>query len=411
MQEAPPNPWLRVFLPFALGYFLSYFLRTVNAVISPDLTAELALDDDALGLLTAAYFLAFALAQIPLGIALDRFGPRVIEGGLLLVTAAGTVLFALGESASTLGIARAMIGLGVSACLMASLKGLAMWYPLERRGAMTANIMAAGAIGALISSAPVEAMLPFLGWRGVFWVITAMAVGVAVYLLISLPRTATPGAKESLGDSLREVVKVFRSRGFWRYAPSAFFMTGGFMALQSLWTMAWLLEVNGLEAPKAAGVLFALNLGMLAGQLFIGTFGTRAARAGFGPPSWLRVGFGLTLAAEVVIVLGFGHSGMGPALLWFTVGLAMAVNGQGYLAAAEYFPVASFSRVSTAINLLAFIGAFAVQWGIGVLLTLLQAAGSTRASALKVAVVCLIVAQIASVIPVYAGSRARPAVQ
>ena len=132
-SSAMPSRWVRIFLPFALGYYLSYLLRTVNAVISPALTAELNLSAANLGLLTSTYFLAFGLAQIPVGIALDRFGPRRVEALLLLITAIGAAMFALGDSLQTLSVGRAFIGLGVSACLMAALKGFALWYPRERR--------------------------------------------------------------------------------------------------------------------------------------------------------------------------------------------------------------------------------------------------------------------------------------
>ena len=116
------NLWLRVFLPFAAGYYLSYLLRTVNAVIAPELTRELTLTAADLGLLTSAYLLAFAAFQIPLGLLLDRYGPRRVEAGLLLVAAAGTLLFAIGRSPFELTVARGLIGLGVSSCLMAAFK-------------------------------------------------------------------------------------------------------------------------------------------------------------------------------------------------------------------------------------------------------------------------------------------------
>ena len=111
----------RVFLPFAAGYYLSYLMRTVNAVISPDLTRELGLGAADLGLLTSTYFFAFALAQIPVGIALDRYGPRRVEALLLLLTGLGAALFArrfAGSMARAAGAGRyasaaTFIGLGV----------------------------------------------------------------------------------------------------------------------------------------------------------------------------------------------------------------------------------------------------------------------------------------------------------
>lgn len=159
----------RVFLPFAAGYYLSYLMRTVNAVISPDLTRELGLGAADLGLLTSTYFFAFALAQIPVGIALDRYGPRRVEALLLLLTGLGAALFALGDSLPVLAGARGLIGFGVSACLMAGLKGFTLWFPRERLASMTGYVMSSGALGAVTASAPLEAALPFIGWRGAFW--------------------------------------------------------------------------------------------------------------------------------------------------------------------------------------------------------------------------------------------------
>ena len=198
-----PNAWVTVFLPFALGYYLSYLLRTVNAVISPDLTSDLGLSAADLGLLTSAYFLTFGAVQIPLGIALDRYGPKRVEGVLLLLAAIGAAAFAMGDTLGQLGLARGLIGLGVSACLMAGLKGFAMWYPPERQSSMTGYIMAAGAMGALTASMPLEALLPILGWRGIFWGIAVVAAGVSLFIFVSLPNDARQTGNETIAQAFR----------------------------------------------------------------------------------------------------------------------------------------------------------------------------------------------------------------
>lgn len=387
--------WGRVFLPFALGYYLSYLLRTVNAVISPALTGELGLSAADLGLLTSAYFLAFGLAQIPVGIALDRFGPRRVEGALLVLTALGAAAFAMAESLGGLGLARALIGLGVSACLMGALKGFAMWYPPQRQSSMTGFIMAAGALGALTASAPVEAMLPIVGWRGVFWIIAAVAAAIAAWIFLSLPDEAGQASRDTLGQTLRSVGQIYASAGFLRFAASAAFFTGGFMALQSLWAVPWLMGVNGLDLAGAAVLLMVLNVGMLVGQLAIGLFGTRLAHRGVRPVNLMQVGFAGMLAVELGILLQIGPL----AVLWFLLGALSAVNSQAYLAAAAYFPREVFARVSTAVNLMAFIGAFAVQWGLGVALDLLAATGQREADALAMAFAGLIGLQALGYLP------------
>ena len=123
---------LLVLVPFGSGYFLSYLFRAVNAVVAPDLVEDIGLSASGLGLLTAAYLFAFAAFQLPLGILLDRYGPRRVQTALLLTAAAGAVLFGVAESEDLLIAARAMIGLGFAGGLMASFKAVAIWAPPGR---------------------------------------------------------------------------------------------------------------------------------------------------------------------------------------------------------------------------------------------------------------------------------------
>ncbi|MDX9885382.1 MFS transporter [Thauera sp.] len=390
-----PSRWGRIFLPFALGYYLSYLLRTVNAVISPALTAEFDLSAANLGLLTSTYFLAFGLAQIPVGIALDRFGPRRVEALLLLITAIGAAIFALGDSLQMLGFGRALIGLGVSACLMAALKGFALWYPRERQSSMTGFIMAAGALGALTASMPLEAALPVLGWRGAFWIIAVVALVASFTIFRSLPDVPVQEARGSMGDALRVLAGIYASSAFLRFAASAATFVGGFMALQSLWAVPWLMNVNELGLAQAAGMLVVLNLGNLVGQLSIGVLGVRLARRGVEPVALLRGGYVCLILVQLAILFAAG-----PVMVaWFLFGLFSAVNSQSYLAASRAFAPALFGRVSTALNLMAFAGAFAVQWGLGHALDALRAHGHDMVSALQYAFGGLILLQVAGFLP------------
>jgi sugar phosphate permease len=132
---------LRVLTPFALGYFLTYLLRAVNAVVAPDLVAEIGLSAAELGLLTAAYLGAFALFQLPLGVLLDRYGPRRVQATLFGVAALGCLLFAIGTDALELTAARALIGLGFSGGLMSGFKAIVLWVSGPRRALANACVM------------------------------------------------------------------------------------------------------------------------------------------------------------------------------------------------------------------------------------------------------------------------------
>jgi sugar phosphate permease len=146
----PAATVLRIFVPFAFAYALSYLYRVVNAVIAPDLAAEIDLTAADLGMMTSAYFLCFAAFQLPLGILLDRYGPRRTEAFLLVVAAVGALVFAQAETVTGLVIGRGLIGLGVSAGLMAALTAYARWFPPERLAFVNGLQAAAGGIGAVV---------------------------------------------------------------------------------------------------------------------------------------------------------------------------------------------------------------------------------------------------------------------
>lgn len=384
------NPWRRIFAPFAAGYFLSYLLRNANAVISPELTADLGLAAADLGLLTAAYLLAFGAFQLPLGILLDRYGPRRVEAGLLLICAAGCALFATGDGMPQLTLGRALIGLGVSACLMASFKAFSLWFPAERQASLNAAIMAAGGLGALAASSPLGALLPLLGWRGIFLALAALAL-VAAALIFTTPDKAAGGTHESLGRQLAGLATIFRSRAFWRFAPQTTFIVGGFMALQGLWAVPWLMTVDGLTRADAAFHLLLMAAAQLGGFLAIAFFVQRLARAGLPPQRLLAIGMGGGLLVVLGIVLDVAPGW----LLWPALGLVFSVGNLAYALLTAEFPLALAGRANTALNLGAFIGAFGIQWLFGVAVDAWQAAGFSAPDAYRASLAALLLMQAA----------------
>src|SRR5439155_1030197 len=180
----------RVVLPFLAGYYLSYVFRAVNAVLGPTLAQEFGLNATELGFLTGVYFFSFGLFQIPLGLLLDRFGPRRVNGALLVLAAGGGVAFAQAQSFEALVLARALIGLGVSACLMGSIQAFVLWFPPERTATMIALAYSMGGLGAMTASFPLEAAL---GGRSPLPLFVG-GVGGALAMLALLALGVTSGA-------------------------------------------------------------------------------------------------------------------------------------------------------------------------------------------------------------------------
>ena len=385
--------WWKLFLPFAGAYFLSYLYRTVNAVVGPLLTREMALGAGALGLLTSAYFLAFAAAQLPLGMLLDRFGARRVESGLLLVAATGAGVFALGEDLFELALGRGLIGLGVSACLMAAFKAFSLSFSPHRQASLTGWIMTSGGLGALAASTPLEAALQLADWRQIFFALAALTVAVALWLFYSVPEQRAQVGPEPLAAQFAGVRSIFRSAHFWRFVPLGMMLTGGFMAVQSLWSISWLMQVNGYSRAVAAEHLAGMSVAMLLVYLLIGLLATGLARRGIRPVMLLAGGLALSLAALTLIVT---EAVAQTRLLWIAYGSFASFGTLVYSQTAAGFPVELSGRVNTALNLMVFLGAFGVQWGLGVLIDLLQAHGQSVPLAYRSAFLALLTSQVAA---------------
>ncbi len=383
--------WTRAVLPFAGAYFLSYLFRTANAVIGPVLREELSLSAGGIGLLTAAYFLAFGLAQLPLGVLLDRFGARRVESALLLVAAAGAAVFASATSVAGLAVGRALVGLGVSSCLMGAFKAFSRLFGTERQASLTGWIMTAGGLGAITSADPMEAALRVTGWREIFAVLALATVAASAWLFLRAPDEGRAQAPEPLAAQWAGLASVFRSGQFWRSVPLGMAFTGGFMALQGLWATSWLMHVNGYGRDVAARHLTAMNVAMLTGYLVIGIVATPLARRGLGAAHLVGIGVPVAIATLLLIVTeATPHT----QVLWTVFGGFACFGTLLYAANARHFPVELAGRVNTALNVTVFFGAFGLQWGIGALVDVLRARGLDPAAAHRAAFWAVLVLQV-----------------
>jgi nitrate/nitrite transporter NarK len=353
---------LTVFLPFAGGYFLSYLYRSVNAVIAGRLTGDLGLTAGELGLLTAAYFLPFALFQVPLGVLLDRYGPRRVQAGLLLVAAAGAAVFAAGQDEAALIAGRALIGLGVAGGLMAAFKAITLWFPRPRWPFVNGCFLAMGGLGAIAATTPVEWALGFTDWRGLFAILAGLTVLAAAVIFLVVPERADAPASTTLAEALAGVRHVYADGLFWSVAPLMIAATGTAVALQSLWLGPWLTDVAGLSEAQTASRLFVMALALTVGFVLGGLAGDLAGRAGI-PLTWL-VGGGAAafMGLQLCLVLEVAPQAWWP---WVWFGLTSNLGTLVYPILSQHFPLAYSGRANTALNMLLFGTAFGLQWAIG----------------------------------------------
>lgn len=367
-------PWAvvwRALLPFALGYFMSYLFRAVNQVIAPDLIGELGLAPGELGRLTSAYLFTFMLFQLPLGILLDRFGPRLVQACLLVVAAAGALLFALAPDSWSLTLARGVLGLGLSGCLMSAFKANALWLPMSRVALGNSTTIAIGALGVVAATRPADWLAQAIGWRSMFELLAAATVAVALLILLSVPKRAHNPQGETLAAQLRVMSRVYADPVFWRVAPMVAAMSGTFIAVQTLWAGRWLADVAGHDRVAAADVLLWMAIGFVIGSLATGWIADRAQRHGLTIEAVVGGSFVLFALSQCLIIL---QAPVPPALPWILFGFAGQAGNLGYATLARHFGPATAGRAQSAANLLLFASAWGMQWGIGGILDLFPGA-------------------------------------
>ncbi len=354
-----------VFVPFAAGYFLSYFFRNVNAVIAKDLAREFALTSADLGLLTSTYFVTFGLAQLPIGVLLDRYGPRRVVATLLCLTALGAFLFGGAAGFGSLAIARALIGLGVSACLMGAIKAFTLWFPLSRLATVNGWYIFFGAVGGLAATAPVEAALGAIGWRAMFYGLAAASLAVAALIALCVPEKPLPGAGATWGDQIRGVGEILSRPLFWRIAAPFVITHAAYQAMQGLWLGPWLTDVAGFAREGAARLLFVCAAAYALGSVAFGTFADRLAARGLSRLTLYKAGLLVSFAAFVAIA---ADAALPRAGLLATYGFTMMAGALVFALVTPHFPTAMSGRVITAVNFGMFTTSFAFQWGIGAVL-------------------------------------------
>ncbi|MET4358724.1 MFS family permease [Bradyrhizobium sp. RT9b] len=351
-----------VFLPFAAGYYLSYLFRTINTLIAGPLASDLGLGAADIGLLTSIYFLVVMAAQIPIGMLLDRFGPRRVQSVLLAVAAGGAALFGLSTGFLSLLFARAIVGLGSAAALMSGLKIIVLWFPRERMALINGYMIMLGSLGAVTATAPAEALLDWIGWRGLFGVLAAASALAATLIYLVVPERTTWPQGSRTPATLKTVYSDAR---FWRMAPLSATCIGSAWALQSLWAAPWLSDVERLDRTRLVNELFVMAVALSLGALVLGVLANWVRRRAKKSEALFGLVAAMLILAELVLIL---HPPWPSLLPWCVLSMAGSATALTYAIIADYFPAELVARANGGLNVLQFGWAFVVQYGTGLIL-------------------------------------------
>lgn len=390
----PKKQAIIVFFVFAYGYFLSCLLRAITATLSPVLTSEFNLLSADLGLLAGGYFLGFACMQIPLGYLLDKYGPKKIVSSFLLIALVGTGSFALAESFSGLLISRILIGIGVSACLMAPLTGYRIWYAENQQQRANSWMLMIASLGFLSSTLPVQLLLPSFGWRWIFGGITILILVSIILMLVFIPKwnliksnqLEEPTNKGTLSE-------VWKSKFFISVIPMGLFNYGGLMAIQTLWAGPWMTRVAGYTPLQSATGLFWINVTMLVSFFVWGYFLPKISSIGFSATKILRLGLPISFCIMLTIIILGSKAGAFYLTLFILSSIFLSVTQPAVgLAFSGY----SAGKALTSFNLLIFAGTFIMQWLMGFVIDITKSFGYSEITAFKSAFSVFLVLSLVS---------------
>jgi MFS family permease len=379
----PKQKAITIFLVFALSYYISNLLRAITATISPNLISEFDLSAGDLGLLGGGYFLGFAAVQIPLGYLLDNKGPKKIVSYFLLIAVLGMISFSLSENFITLLISRILIGIGVGACLMGPLTAYRIWYQDETQQRANSWMLMVGAIGMLSSSLPVQFFLPIIGWRMIFITLALLTIFCIILIIFFIPNWNKANIQSNAKDngSLKE---IWSDKFFKSLVPMGFFNYGGLFAIQTLWAGPWMIKVSGYTPEQSANGLFLIYFSLLISFLSWGYLVPKISKNVSDAIRLLKFGAPLNLIVLAFIIYLGPKAG---AYHWAFFAVSSVFLSLTQPAVGMAFSLSNAGKALTSFNLLLFIGAFALQWIIGVIIDLTMNLGYSEISGFRFAMI------------------------
>ncbi len=276
-----------VFSTLSSVFCFSMFYRVTNAVIAPDLIRDLSLNAEKLGMLSSAFFYSFALFQIPMGVLLDKIGPRIVITFFSLIGASGAFIFGLSDSFATAFAGRTLLGIGMASILMGSMKVFVLRFSAKKFAILSGTIVSIGTLGSILATSPLAYLNATIGWRQTLLFAGGINVILSVLVFLVLKSNggdtrhedlshSVPGKRTGVAGSLRLVVSAL---SFWQISALAFFRYGTLVALQGLWLGPYFMDIKGLTQIETGNVLMMMSIGIIVGSPLAGYLADRVYRS------------------------------------------------------------------------------------------------------------------------------------
>ena len=388
-----PRRWL-IFVIACSLFFLSQFYRVSNAVIAPQLLSDLSIDTRGLGLISASFFYAFALTQVPISLLLDKIGPRSMMTTLSAVGIFGAVIFSWADSLAFGVAGRVLLGIGMACNLMGTYKLLTLWFSPKAFATLAGIVVALGTAGNMVATTPLVVLVDQIGWRASFQFIAILnLILTLLFYVIVRDRPSgniadSPTATMNIQQSLANLRILFAQKDYWIISLATFARYGIFAAFQALWAGPYLMEVMGYSALTTGNLILLLTVGMILGAPCWGTVSDRV----FNTRKWVIVAGSISILLTMLILAlippGTSVSVLSP--LFFCLGFFNATGLLMYPHIKDLVPSEMSGAAMTGINFFTMIGPAVFLQGLGILMQTLYPNASRGPEAFNAAfTVCI----------------------
>jgi MFS family permease len=351
-------------------FLMSMLYRASSAVIAGNLSLDLGLTPQDLGLLGATFFYASGLAQFPLGFVLDRIGAKRTVAVLNMIGVTGAFVFAGAHGLTGGLVGRALLGVGMSANMLGSLVLFTKWFKLNEFGTLSGILVSVGSLGSLLATSPLVLLTSWIGWRGSFYFLGVLNLLFALGLMVLVketppvaPAMAMVAVRPAPRPAIREFMVLFRDGSYWAIALTAGLRYGVFAAIQTLWAGPFLLIYLGFPELTAGNLLLVLSIGSMAGAPLGGFLSDRVFKS-----RKRTVLAGLVTMMVLVFILAHWPGAVHLELLYllmFMMGFVGAFGQVVYAHIKELMPEEMAGRAMASINFFVFAGAGVFLHGLG----------------------------------------------
>ena len=400
--------FLRLFIPFGIAHFMSVLLGSANAIMSPILTDTFSLTPADLGFMTSVYLIFFGMTQFPLGVFLDRYGARKTLAPFLLLAAVGVLIFSLAQSMGHLIISRAVLGVGMSGCLMSAFKAYTEWLPKERLPLAFSIQCLTGGIGGTVATQPVLWAIGIMPWRSFFMLLALLTLAAAALIWLVVPSREKASESSSVGfcTLLLEMMHFLKDPRFWYIAPVAIAGQSVMFGYIYLWIGPWMRDVASMSESRGGSFMMAAGIGAAAGYFLNGVLADWFRKNQLVSDEKIYL-FSGTFLTFLIAVIAFCNDAS-VAWMWGIVMFFSTMVMISFALMRNLFAANEVGRALSLLNFAIFLASFFTQWFIGLVLNCYPVTdGRFSAEGHRVALIFIVLFNLAAVVHFYFGLRKR----